>query len=180
MKSINFISTLSSKQHKQLIRWYQTSFLLIIALLISISIITFKQYHTLSRLKQEQLKNVATVAMYDAALSAKQALKKEEILLKKKFETISQFTSDEKNAAAFLATLQKSIGESAWLESIILEKSRLSMVILCSNSAQVTQIMHDIQLSPYVENLSLLSLHPKEHEGKTYLRMTMRALWKMR
>jgi len=178
MKSINFINALSAKHQKQLIRWYQTSILLFIAIMSGIIIITFKQYSLLSKLKKEEVKSMAESTEFDSIVSAKHALKQQELALKQKLETIGQFEKAEKNPATLLEALQKTVGDSAWIESITLEKTNLSLIILCSQNTQAMNIMNDLQKSPYLENLALLSLQPKPHDEHTFLRLTMKATWK--
>lgn len=178
MKSINFINTLSAKQHKKLIRWYQTSVALFIALMIGISIVTFRQYNLLGKLKKEQQKVLASSAEFDATMSAKHTLKQQEATLKQKIETIAQLTMPEKNPATLLSALQKAMGSTAWIESITLEKTNLSMMILCDHGTNAMNLMKDLQQLPSLEHLVLLSLQPKTHEEHTFLRINMKANWK--
>jgi len=173
MKTINFITALSPRRHKELTRWYQLSTLLLIAILAAITITTGRQYLLFAALNKQVAQETATT--FTTTMNNMHALKLQEQELEKKLASIAPFATPKNNPAHILDLIHKTMSGSSFIESVVLDKTTITMVVLCAQTAQAMEIISSLQKLPELEGLTLQSLQPQQHAEQSVVRVMMKA-----
>ena len=117
MKNINFINSIAPQRQREVLIWYRISAIIFVLLVSIILYIQIKQLNTLIRINKERQHYAEKVQEFDALLTQKNRLKKEEQDIKQKVEKINQLTTNPKNPYDYLVTLNKALSQEITLAS---------------------------------------------------------------
>jgi len=159
MKYINFITTLSPQQQREIRLWYIITCILITTTLITAGIIVVPQayelYCTYQTLRAAQHK----ASHYSQTNTTHTALKKEQEDLQKKYTKITTYTSGVKNPLSLISAVLQHCSHEIRLEYIKKHKKQYDISIMCNTPEQATDFINRLLNSSHFTTLKLVSLH---------------------
>lgn len=176
MKNINFLNSISAKQHNELTRWYRISCALLMVLIASGILIELKQLHSMRNLKTEFSQLKSNALQFDTLINTKQKLKKEELELAGKMQVINEYIS--KSPATYGQLLLIGRAKIIQLESLSVENQNICINGYCNGAQDATGIMQQCNSTHCFNQLKLTAMYPKTTQQKTMIHISLKGTLK--
>lgn len=161
MKDINFVNTLSPKQHTELKRWAQISTVLFTFTIVGILSMHMKQQATLKQLRTQEKKLRKKNKAYESTITRKHRLAEQEQELKQHIGALENYIEKSNHHAAYLRDINAALTPSMYLESLTINNATLSLQVVCSTTRQAQHYISLLRQSSYFDQIRVKSIHPK-------------------
>ena len=161
MKDINFVNTLSPKQHTELKRWAQISIVLFTFTIIGILSMHIKQQTQLKQLRAQEKKLRKKSKVYESTITRKHRLAEQEQELKQHIGALENYIEKSNHHATYLREINAALPPSTYLESLTVDDATLSLQVVCSTTRKAQRFISRLRQSSYFGQIRVKSIHPK-------------------
>lgn len=170
MQTLNFLSTLTPRQHAQVRRWYYVSLILASIALTTMSIMQIRAWHSLRTARAHAQKLEQKAAHFDATLTQHHALKERYRTLQKRMQKIHSTEQSGTTTYEVLATIMSLCGTTLHITSLTLEDKKLELTLNCPSAEHATALCQRALESPHIQSLRIMSLQSQGDGMITTLR----------
>ena len=159
MKNINFITTLSPQQQREIrLWWFITCFSFLVAI-IAIGYFAIPQLYALYELKKNIAQLQQQTSNYTAVIDKKIALKKENVTLSRKKKRIDTYINEPRSPHADLSAIMQAISPSPIkVEHIRSNKKTIDLTVSCASPDLATTLVKKIAENSIFSSVKLISL----------------------
>ena len=157
MKKVNFLHTLSPRQHDALMQWYRISFLLFITVIVCILIVEMRQvkkyYLSQEAYRQLQIKNKRSeeVVFKEGELKKKRHQLYQEMMVARSAEQSLRMVH------GLLESIVQTVPSES-IENIDISSDTIRMQFILPNTEEVVRLMHLLAQEPLFRHPSLKSV----------------------
>lgn len=162
MTFINFINTLSAKQHHQLHRWWKISCVIFCAVLASIVVLQGMQLYGLYKAMSEHRSVQKQARVAHDELAPYTALKKEEESLRAQRTKIDQIYHTAERSRALLASLYAT---NQFVQSCKLDKAHFELIMQCVNTEAALNEVTRLRAVKQFQEVKLFSLQQSKKDA---------------
>jgi hypothetical protein len=164
MKSINFINTLSAKQHRTLRVWWHFSFVLFAALVLTIIGMQSVQLYRLYGVVSEHTHLQGHMQKVNREHEPYMALKKEEEVLRAQRTKIDTIYHTAERSGTLLAALHAT-DSSARIQSCKLNKADFDLVVQCASTEAALNEVKRLRTVKQLQAVKLVSLQQSRNDA---------------
>ncbi len=170
MKNINFITSISPTEQREIRRWFHRSIFLCICTMLCICIVHLHQWLQLRELNKEYALMTHHKNNFDQIMTENNTLRQKQLQLTTRLARITKWHTQPLMATTYLqaiTTMQNN--KKLHLESLSVAGARLEISAQCPNEQDIFGCLQELATLERVKHIQLSSLRPAKMGTDAYL-----------